>query len=488
VIIGDFDVVRISVNPDEAQTPLIVDTGQMPTLSFAFKGFEGVTGTFETGARFADRRVVPCPCTRSSGSRRRILGKTRDVAAERNGMNSRAFDLVVYGASGFVGRRVARYLAATSRTGPLRWAIAGRDRSKLDAVITAAGADADVLVAGGSDSAAIDGIVARTAVVLNTAGPFARYGDPVVDACVRHGTHYVDITGETPWVRSLIDRYDARAAAGGTRIVPCCGFDSVPSDLGALLAARHVRETSGRGCGPVKAFFAMAGGLNGGTLASLMAISEDPALLQQVRDPFLLSPSRPSTRSPLDADPVVPHFDRDARAWIAPFFMSPINTRVVRRSSALFAAWNEPYGEHFAYQEYLRFGGRFGLPQALAVAAASALVTSALARATVRRAVRPLLPKPGTGPSEAAMRDGWFRCDVVARGEDGTAVCATIRDRGDPGNVATTKFVCEAALALALEPVALPGNGRGGVLTPATAFGDVLVRRLSDAGMTLELT
>ncbi|MDQ2858989.1 MAG: saccharopine dehydrogenase NADP-binding domain-containing protein [Candidatus Eremiobacteraeota bacterium] len=404
-------------------------------------------------------------------------------------MEQRDYDVVVYGASGYVGRQVVKYLAAPERAPGLRWAIAGRSRGKLEAVKASTAAGADVLVADSGDASTLDTLAARTAVVLNTVGPFARYGDPVVDACVRLRTHYVDITGETPWIRTLIDRYHARASADGTRIVPSCGFDSVPSDLGAYLVARHL-QGSGGGCEQVKAFYSMMGGVNGGTLASLMLISENPAQSKMMRDPFLLSPTAPppSAASSGSRDPQSPHYDTDAKAWVAPFLMGPINTRIVRRSSALFAAWNESYGERFAYQEYMRFGEPFGFAQALAVTAGSTLMTSALEFAAVRRAIEPMLPKPGTGPSEAAMQNGWFRCDLVGRGAASATARATIRDKGDPGNVATTKFVCESALALALERDALPGgSARGGVLTPATALGEVLVRRLRAAGMQLDV-
>jgi short subunit dehydrogenase-like uncharacterized protein len=371
--------------------------------------------------------------------------------------------------------------------GDLRWALAGRSADKLQAVRAACAApQAGVCVADAADAAALDRLAAGSRVVLSTAGPFARYGSELVAACVRHGTHYVDITGETPWVRQMIDRHHAEAARRGTRIVPGCGFDSVPSDLGAWLVARALWRTHAERCVSVKACFSIRGGLNGGTFASLMNALET-GQNKQFEDPFLLNPRG---TAPADAaahaDPVSPHRDAEFDAWVGPFFMGPINTRVVRRSAALVPG--EPYAPGFHYQEYLRFGR--GATAAVSAAAASIAMASgqgALAFRPARRLAAALAPAPGEGPSERAMDGGSFRCDLVGTGERGTVVRGRIADRGDPGNRATTKFVCESALALALDGKSLPGGARlGGVLTPATAFGDMLARRLRAAGMTVE--
>jgi short subunit dehydrogenase-like uncharacterized protein len=401
-------------------------------------------------------------------------------------MPEREFEVVVYGASGFVGRRAARYLAAKTETPALRWALAGRDRAKLETLAATVG-DPPVIVADANDGAGLDALAERTNVVLAMAGPFALYADKLVEACVRSGTHYADITGETPWVKTLIDRHHERAAAAGTRIVPGCGFDSVPSDIGALLVARCARD-SGAECGPVKAFFQASGGVNGGTLATLMMISGDAAQSAQMRNPELLNP--PGVRSAKSGalrDPSFASFDGDITAWTAPFAMGPINTRVVRRSAALFEEWHEPYGAHFSYQEYIAFPGPFGATLATTVAAGTRFAQTSMAFGSTRSLLQPLIPKPGTGPSEAAIRDGWYRCELVARTSDGRQIRGLVAGKGDPGNAATATFACESALALARDSDELPGGEqRGGVLTPATALGEALIRRLRAAGTTLE--
>jgi short subunit dehydrogenase-like uncharacterized protein len=400
------------------------------------------------------------------------------------------FDIIVYGATGFVGRRAVRYLANYAAKANLRWAIAGRNAAKLEQLAASAG-NVPVFIAEANDRAAIDAFTGRTRVVLAMAGPFSLYADTLVEACVQLGTHYADITGETPWIKTLIDRFHERAQASGTRIVPSCGFDSVPSDIGAFFLARAVQRECGTDCTKMKAYFRASGGLNGGTLATMLLMFGDPKASAAMRNPDLLTPPdhAGAARIPGGRDPTMALFDGDAGTWVAPFVMGPINTRVVRRSAGLFALWNETYGERFSYQEYMSFPGPFGAALATTVAAGAVMAQASASFAPARTFLEPFVPKPGTGPTESAIEGGWYRCELFARSADGRQLTATMRDSGDPGNAATVKFACEAALALALEGDALPGGAeRGGLLTPATAIGEVLVRRLQEAGTRFELT
>ncbi len=399
-------------------------------------------------------------------------------------MDSRSFDVLLYGAGGFTGRQTVAYFAAHAPVG-LRWALAGRHLQKLEAARAAAlgpSQPVEMLKADSRDPASVDAVVCRARVVLSTAGPFALYGDPVVDACVRFRTHYVDITGETPWVADLIQRHHVRAAADGVRIIPFCGVDSVPSDLGAFLLVRFLRA-QGVGCGPVKAAFRLRGGLNGGTVASAIQLFES-GQARRAEKPFLLDGPAAHTAEEVAAnvDPTRPRWDADFGRWLAPFVMAPINTRVVRRSAALSALSGEAYGAHFAYQEYLSLRNRL---QASALATGLSvfqLVLGSPARPILKR----LLPAPGTGPSQAVITSGWLRCDLVALGEDGRKAYGLVRDTGDPGNAITVKCLCESALALAQDVARLPGGPeRGGILTPAVGLGDVLVERLRARGMVL---
>jgi short subunit dehydrogenase-like uncharacterized protein len=216
----------------------------------------------------------------------------------------------------------------------------------------------------------------------------------------------------------------------------------------------------------------------------------DSGQAAQVSNPFLLNPSseHSAAETARNQDPQQPTYDTDIKTWVAPFFMSPVNTRIVRRSRALFEQWQQPYGTDFTYQEYLKFNPPFAWLQATGVTAGMALFGGMIMQPPLRRLLHPLLPKPGAGPSEQTMNEGWFRCELLGIASDGRRVKGLIYDHGDPGNRATVKFLCESALGLALNTDVLPGGEqRGGILTPATGLGDVLAKRLRQTGMMIEM-
>jgi short subunit dehydrogenase-like uncharacterized protein len=340
----------------------------------------------------------------------------------------------------------------------------------------------DVLVADSSDQPAVDDIAKRTRVLLTTAGPFARYGSTLVDACVRFNTHYVDITGEGAWVAQLLARYHDRAAATGTRIVPGCGFDSVPSDLGAMLVAHHVQQALGRPCVAVHGYFRMRGGLNGGTAAT--ALHSAATRAKPRRDPARTD----NLERPRHRPAALPHHDAAIDAWVGPFVMADINMRVVRRSARLFERWHEPYGPRFEYHEFARFNGPLAAAKAWRAAATLGMLGLMLRWPAGRALAARLAPSPGEGPSETVMNAGWFRAQFVGFTDDGRTVNGLVAGQGDPGNRSTVRMVCESALALALNEADLPGfPARGGILTPATALGNALVRRLRSAGITIRV-
>lgn len=391
-------------------------------------------------------------------------------------------DIVLLGVTGFTGRQVAAWFARHVPRTEVNWALAARSPERLAAVRDGLGpafADVPLLIVDTLDADAVGAMASSTRVVLTTVGPYARFGDLVVDACVEHGTDYVDITGETPWVRRVIARHHERAVADGTRIVPFCGFDSVPSDLGTWMVARHLREVHGQATREVRSAFRAKGGFNGGTLASALNLlaAERP---RDLADPFTLNPpDRTPGPAPERSQDLTSTLADPDLGQVAPFFMAPVNTRVVRRSDALLAARGAGYGADFSYQEALSVkGAAMGWGVLGAMAAFPLVGRFSLARSLAAR----LGPAPGEGPTDAQMDAGWFTAKFVGTGEGGARVRATVEGQGDPGNRSTVRMLCSCALALVLDRERLPEGG--GVLTPAVAFGAVLLERLRADGMT----
>lgn len=391
-------------------------------------------------------------------------------------MNDRPFDLLVYGATGLTGSQAVAFLSTHAPAG-LKLAIGGRRAEALAQIAARTPRELGIVVADAHDREGLDALAASARVVLSTAGPFALHGGELFGACVRQGTHYADITGETPWVREMIDRWEGEAVARGVAMVPFAGFDSVPSDLGVWMLAEAARERD-TSLGRVQAAFAMRGGLNGGTLASVLAMAEE-GVSAALDDPWLLSPPE-APRAPEFAPNLTrPRWDPRFQRWLTPFFMAPVNTRVVRRSAALAAAAGRSYGARFAYDEALETRSR---GRAYAVALGSGLGPRALAYPFVRRWARRLGPAPGEGPDEKARESGFFRARFWAETEDRRLLGAVVADRGDPGNAATVKMLSAVGLGLAESP-----PSRGGVLTPSAALGADLQRRLAAWGMHLEV-
>ena len=403
--------------------------------------------------------------------------------------SARTYDIVLFGATGFVGRLLAGYLAehAPAET---RIALAGRSAQRCADVRDAlpeAARDWAVLAADASDADALHALAGTTRVLVTTVGPYARYGLPVVEACARAGTHYADLTGEVLFVRDAIDRVDAVAQETGARIVHACGFDSIPSDLSVRLLAERAMADGAGGLTDVRLVATMRGGLSGGTIdsmrAQLEAMEQDRSRRRVVGDPFALSPDRaaePATRQPRDAGP--PSRTPDGR-WTAPFVMAPFNTRIVRRSNAL-QGW--AYGRGLRYGEVMGCGrGPLGALTATGLTAGLAGMFAAMSFGPTRGLLDRVLPAPGSGPGEDARAKGWFRMVVDAGSEGGRSYRATVAGPGDPGYAATAVMLGESALALALDENRLPR--RAGSLTPATALGDVLVERLRAAGHTYEV-
>jgi short subunit dehydrogenase-like uncharacterized protein len=393
----------------------------------------------------------------------------------------RDLDVVLFGATGFVGKLTAQYLARAA-PGEARIGIAGRSREKLERLRDELGApvtDWPLIVADCTDGAALAELAARTTAVATTVGPYRRYGMALVEACAAAGTQYADLTGETLFMRETIERFDAPARASGARIVHNCGFDSIPSDLGVLLlhkAAGELTETT-------LVVRRLRGGVSGGTLASMKgtvdAVKNDRSLMRVLADPYALSPHRDNEPELGDeADLRGAEYSDELGSWLGPFVMAPINTRVVRRSNAI-QGW--AYGRRFRYREAMTFGSGFiGRAKALAMAGGLAALTAGLALAPSRLILDRVLPAPGAGPTDELVRHGFFVIEIHARTPAGTRWICHVQAHGDPGYGATSVMLGESALALALDGDKLAD--RAGVLTPATGIGLRLADRLRAAG------
>ena len=392
------------------------------------------------------------------------------------GTEGRAFDLIVWGATGFTGRLVAEAVARSAPTG-FAWAVAGRDRSRLEAVRDAVAPAAGVVVADVADPASLAALARSTRAVVTTVGPYARYGTPLVAACVAAGTHVADLTGEPTWMRATIDRFDAPARAAGVRVVQACGFDSVPSDLGVWWLQQRARERFGRPCTRVEHVFGpMAGGVSGGTVASMLALFDDavadPTTRRQLGDRDLLAPgAAPSLAS---YDPPAPHREAIAGGWSVPFPMAAVNARVVRRTRALLG---EPWGEGFRYRERWRFAS---WPTAAAVAMAQVLAPVALALPPVRRALARRLPA-GAGPDAevAAPRVVPDDLDRVGRGRGAARWSVGSRATSTRATAPPSRMLAAMGIGLATEAFA---GAPAGVVTPAVVGGAAYVARLEAAG------
>ncbi|MGW0056890.1 saccharopine dehydrogenase family protein [Nocardia nova] len=411
------------------------------------------------------------------------------------GMTDREFDLVLFGATGFVGRLTAQYLAEAAPA-DARIALAGRSPEKLTAVRDELGGGAAIwplLVADSSDQAALDALAARTKVVVTTVGPYLRYGLPLAQACANAGTHYADLTGEPLFIRECIDRFGERAAETGAKIVNSCGYDSIPSDLSVYrLYRRSVEDNTGELTDTTLVAW-LKGGASGGTIdsgrAMMEAIATDPAKGSVLSHPYSLSPDksmepdvgRQSDQALSRASAIDPSLD----GWVATFVMAAHNTKVVRRSNGLLG-W--VYGKNFRYREVMSAGSSPAAPLVAAGMAGGIVATmtagALLSRVSVgRRLLDRILPKPGTGPGEQARRSGWFTMKTFADTTSGARYVCTFAGQGDPGYQATSVMLGEAGLCLAFDE--LPELA--GILTPASAMGDPLTDRLRRSGMTIEV-
>lgn len=407
-------------------------------------------------------------------------------------MQLNKMDLIVWGATGFTGRLVVEYLLREYGAQPpsFQWAIAARNSVKLEKLRDELESEfpeaksLTLIVADAHDQKSLVAMVEQTRVVISTVGPYWAHGSKLVMACLKSNTHYVDLTGETPWIREMIDAHHEKAHEQNLRIVNCCGYDSIPSDLGVLVLQNHVfRERSAYlkniqlYVGPTK------GGISGGTISSMMGImaqASNPKVRRILGNPYALNP-KDKVKGQDGSDQIGLKWDPNQEVWTAPFVMAAINSRVVRRSHALSGY---PYGPDFKYQECTAFPkGLKGWSMAAGLTAGLAGFISFSAFSPTRWLLqRAFLPEPGEGPSKSLQEKGYFRIVLRGQTQEGEVWSGFVSGERDPGYGQTAIMLSEAALSIVLNEDILPQVF--GVVTPATSLGMPLVERLRDSGMS----
>ena len=398
---------------------------------------------------------------------------------------SREFDVIVWGASGFTGKLVAEYLFNKyGSNNDLKWAIAGRDYSKLELVRDeVANRLIPIIIANSDDIESLNLMIKRTRVICTTVGPYAKYGSKLVSSCVNNQTHYCDLAGEVQWIRKMIDEYHEIAKANGTKIVNSCGFDSIPSDLGVYFIQKQSLEKYKQKAKHIKMRVAGAkGGISGGTYESLSNVSKeaysDNDIFKVVIHPYGLNPlGELNGLDKYDLRKII--YDKASDSWIGPFVMAAINTKIVRRSNALSGY---AYGKDFMYDEATLSGkGLKGKFRAYLSALPLALLMSAKPGSFLKKIIDIILPKPGEGPNKDKRESGFYNLRFYITLEDQSNAFAKVVGDMDPGYGSTSKMLGESAVCLAKD--ILPDSS--GVLTPSIAMGDAILDRLQkNAGLS----
>ncbi|CAM9235192.1 unnamed protein product [Ectocarpus sp. 4 AP-2014] len=414
--------------------------------------------------------------------------------------SSNKYDVVVFGATSFAGQLVCEYYLANYGASPptFKWAVAARSESKLTALkerlaseIDSAASTLPTIVADSLDDEAVGGMVSQAKVIITTVGPYAHYGSKLVAACSAAGVHCCDLTGESLWVKGLIDKHHEEAERTGAKIVPSCGFDSIPADLGTLMMVDHMKRTHGFSPDDVRYYFGAAKGggkSTGGTIASVLDIFEQvwsggKAITSKLADPLLLTATPGFGKA---ADPGGLGYDSLAKSWTASSVFASHDSKIVFRSAGLLG-----YPDTFRYKEVSGFKGLLkGFFPAVFSTIATGIGGFFMFIPVTRKFIaKKFLPAPGEGPSKEVRDSGFFWIDFLASGrsEDGKDVVCRGKvgsDKGDCGYKETAKMLAECGLCLALDDLEYK---KGGVLTTASAMGMPLVDRLNKAGMTFKI-
>ena len=391
---------------------------------------------------------------------------------------SKKYKIVIFGATGFTGELCAKFMS--ERYSEIPMAIAGRSQEKLEKIKAKHSLSFPIIVADAFDVDALDKMCKDAEVVLSTAGPYHKYGSDLLGACVKNGCHYVDITGESFWIKDMIEKHHTEAGEKGLRIINACGFDSAPSDLGVFYAINQIVGN----VKSVQCFQAWKGEASGGTMETMFS-SMDAKLAKGGLGKFSLNPensiSENQKKNTSDKIKVqkIPHLG----GWTGPFVMALPNTRVVRRSAALSKSVGKYYGDDFVYSEGAYYSKRGAARKVTFMTIALGLIIVS----PLRKLLRGFFRKPGEGPSQEAMDSGFFKSRFLVETQEGFRAFS-MSSSGDPGYKMTSRMACESALCLAVEnPEELPGGvGFGGLLTPSIGLGNVLIKRLKNIGVAFK--
>jgi short subunit dehydrogenase-like uncharacterized protein len=405
-------------------------------------------------------------------------------------MSDKPFEIIVYGATSFVGKILCHYLVDELADPSIKWAMAGRSESKMNELKQELGesaANVACLIASADDEDSLRNLCNSADVIISTVGPYALYGETLVKVCAETGTDYCDLTGEPQWIRLMIEKYQDAATKSGARIVPSCGFDSIPSDLGTYFLQQHALQQHGHYCGKVKMRVkGFSGGASGGTIASMVNVYKEaaanPQLRKELSDLYSICPESYTER--VKQKNVNVQYDQEFESWAAPFVMAAINTRIVLRTNALL---DPPYKNGFVYDEAMLTGDAAkGEKRAKSAARGSKMMFIAMAVPPVRWVALKFLPKPGEGPTPEQQLKGYYDLRFFGATDSGETVRAKVTGDRDPGYGSTGKMLAQAGLCLARDRS--KDELAGGFWTPASAMGDALIQRLSQyAGLTFEI-
>ena len=388
---------------------------------------------------------------------------------------NKKFDLIIWGSTGYTGKLVCEYIFKNYKDTNLKWALGGRNELKIKRLISSLELNSiPYLIADCNNKNSLLEMTKMTRTICSTVGPYDKYGTLLVEACIENKTNYCDITGETHWIREIIDKYHAKAIKNNVKIVHACGFDSIPSDIGVFYAQNKMKENTGKYASKISMrVISIKGGVSGGTIYSFLNIIEQSRKNKSIRktlnNPHGLSPNEDLFETEeKDLNRIV--FDSTCKKWIGPFVMASINTRIVRRSNYLM---DFKYGRVFIYNEALivgksifsKFFGYFRLIPVYLIGKIKNILFKSL--------VKFLLPKPGQGPTGNSRKSGYFKFRFYVFDNKLKAI-VSVNGVGCPGYGSTSKMLAESAICLAIDK--LPN--KSGILTPSTGLGAPLLSRL----------